>query len=215
MTTTLTMTEPKTESLYAQFRSAEQAAPAERDSRFQAVLFHPDSRQKLQAACQAVLRKWPDPQQHAADVMQEAAIIVWHKIQEDRIVCHVTTDDQFRGWLWKLWRHACLHAWRRIRRAQARAPRTNCDQSMAAATREPAPARQRADNWPAVLKAIMALSNEGLRHALIDWACGLNGQESAIRRGVSKATISKRRSAGVALLRTRLEELHGAADDAA
>lgn len=181
------------------------ALSGDRERLLHEVLFHPVSQEKLHAAAAAVLRRWSQPVERCADLMQEAALDVLRRFRGRQVGFPGGTVDEFLGWHWTLWHNACRSAWRRIRNDDARQPRA--DGGLDHRPYEEAyDSPRRADRWPEVLQAILEIDDDALRETLIDWAAGLNGAESARRRGVSRGTISKRRRAGVRRLQERLAD---------
>jgi DNA-directed RNA polymerase specialized sigma24 family protein len=190
------------EALYRRF--LELLADVDRQALLEEVLFHPISRDKLRSAAAAVLRDGREGDDRHADLMQEAALNVVGRFRIEEVDFEPRGVDPFLGWLWKVWHNACLYCWRTMRGGLKRQP-----DAAGRLVRVPQPDAGGAGFadprfLQLVLRAIQDLPSQALRDALHDWLNGLNGAESADRRGVSKGAISKRRRRGAALLRKRL-----------
>ena len=76
----------------------------------ESIILHPQSQQRLRSACGVVLKSRAEDADLREDVMQGATLVVTERLLQGSLRYRDDGPDQFGGWLWTVWYHACLRA---------------------------------------------------------------------------------------------------------
>lgn len=186
--------------LYAEFRRLAVSPAGEHGPDLPNLLLHPASQEKLDAAAACVMHRAPFPRDLLGDLKQEATCLVLAKWRGGTMPYRDEGIVHFEGWLWSVWLHACVDAWRGMLPLAGIGQLKNPDR-IPDGREEPESDEER---WRRLWLAIPDVADPAVRSAMWDWAGGLTSVESALRHGVSKATTNRRRRRGVAALRRAL-----------
>jgi DNA-directed RNA polymerase specialized sigma24 family protein len=164
------------------------------------IILHPQSQERLRSACSVVLKGWAKDPDLCQDVMQGATVLVTERLLRGPLSYRNDGPDQFGGWLWTVWYHACLRAWDKCRPLWMR---NICllDTHELAQLAAPSPTRdERMELW----QAIEQLPEHLTRALLYDWAVGFSAAKSARLHRMSERTCLRLRKHALQELRAAL-----------
>jgi DNA-directed RNA polymerase specialized sigma24 family protein len=148
---------------------------------------------KLVLACAVVLGHHASDSDLLDDVRQEASLRLIERFRADNLAYRDEGADRFGGWIYKVCKTACADALKACGRLWFRSIVLPGMGQM-----EAYPARAEGERLiDKVLRAIDAIPDPQVREIMLEYFAGDKVAVSAIRHGVSNATISRRRKAGI------------------
>ncbi len=166
----------------------------------ESIILHPQSQQRLRAACGTVMKHWAGRPDLLGDVMQQATLLLTEVLLHGSLPYQDEGSDRFGGWLWRVWSHACARAWVTCQPFWLRQVALRDTQQLD----ELSALRHSENTLTDLWLAIAAEPDLRQRSLLQEWAHGFTSAESAQRHGLCERTIERLRKRALHELRGHL-----------